>query len=216
MLNKELVKQFARYISTIKQLQKSIRRKNKYISRIDRDNQRLTLELLHLNDGLVSAIKVIKGNPGSGAIMINKCKTADDVLAKYERAAKIEPLWEAVTLFSWNDMLLLKAEIEMLRNKTGKMIMDELNKETMMLNDMTLGQVIAVKQEVIDGQRKAIQELLEGLKPFAHKDLRSGCLDLPDHKILMRISCTRITLGNLRTAYDLVDMYEPLNNKTGE
>jgi len=52
--------------------------------------------------------------------MKEKCKTADDVLAKYERAAKTEPLWEAVTLFSWNDMLLLKAEIEMLRNKTGE------------------------------------------------------------------------------------------------
>jgi len=64
MLDEAIVKQFARYLSTIKQLQKSIRRKNKYISRIDRENQRLTLEILHLNDGLASAIKVIKGNSG--------------------------------------------------------------------------------------------------------------------------------------------------------
>jgi len=44
-----MVKQFSRYLYTIKQLQKSIRRKNKYISMIDLENQRLTLELLDKN-----------------------------------------------------------------------------------------------------------------------------------------------------------------------
>lgn len=39
----------------------------------------------------------------------------EQVLAKYAEAEKITPAFERVTMFSWNDMLALKNEIETLR-----------------------------------------------------------------------------------------------------
>jgi len=47
--------------------------------------------------------------------MGKKCETVECVLSKYERAEAITPAYERVTIFSWNDMKLLKAEIEKLR-----------------------------------------------------------------------------------------------------
>ena len=44
-------------------------------------------------------------------------KTVEDVLGKYEEAEKISPAYERVMIFSWADMLLLKAEIERLREE---------------------------------------------------------------------------------------------------
>ena len=43
-------------------------------------------------------------------------ETVEDVLGKYEKAEKITPPCERVLTFSWNDMLLLKAEIERLND----------------------------------------------------------------------------------------------------
>lgn len=42
--------------------------------------------------------------------------TVDQVLNKFAEAEKISPSYERVHVFSWNDMLLLKSEIERLRN----------------------------------------------------------------------------------------------------
>ena len=41
--------------------------------------------------------------------------TIEKVLEKYMEAEKIRPAFERVALFSWNDMLLLKSEIEKAR-----------------------------------------------------------------------------------------------------
>jgi len=41
----------------------------------------------------------------------------DDIFDKYKDAENIMPMWERVELFSWNDMLALKAEIEDLRHQ---------------------------------------------------------------------------------------------------
>lgn len=43
------------------------------------------------------------------------CKTASEVIDKYPQAEKISPAFERVTMFSWNDMLLLKDEIKRLK-----------------------------------------------------------------------------------------------------
>ena len=43
-------------------------------------------------------------------------ETVEDVLGKYEEAEKITPPCERVMIFSWADMLLLKAEIERLKH----------------------------------------------------------------------------------------------------
>lgn len=43
--------------------------------------------------------------------------TIERVLEKYSEAEKINPAFERVISFSWDDMLLLKREIENLRNK---------------------------------------------------------------------------------------------------
>lgn len=48
--------------------------------------------------------------------------TVDDVLKKYMEAEKISPAFERVTVFSWNDMLLLKAEIEKLRSNNKGLV----------------------------------------------------------------------------------------------
>ena len=40
-----------------------------------------------------------------------------EVLEKYKDAEEISPAFERVYLFSWNDMLALKAEIEDLRHQ---------------------------------------------------------------------------------------------------
>ena len=40
-----------------------------------------------------------------------------DVLEKYKDAEKIMPIFERVELFSWNDMLSLKDEIEILQSR---------------------------------------------------------------------------------------------------
>jgi hypothetical protein len=40
-----------------------------------------------------------------------------EVLEKYKDAENIMPAWVRVELFSWNDMLALKAEIESLQSQ---------------------------------------------------------------------------------------------------
>ena len=40
-----------------------------------------------------------------------------EIFEKYEEAENIKPAWERVELFSWNDMLALKAEIESLQSQ---------------------------------------------------------------------------------------------------
>jgi hypothetical protein len=52
--------------------------------------------------------------------MEKKCATVECVLAKYERAEAISPAFERVTVFSWNDMLILKKEAEKLKNLVHK------------------------------------------------------------------------------------------------
>jgi hypothetical protein len=42
-------------------------------------------------------------------------KTVDEVLEKYIDAEKIDPPWDRVTVFSWDDMLALEREIKRLR-----------------------------------------------------------------------------------------------------
>ena len=49
--------------------------------------------------------------------MRKQCETADEVMEKYSEAKEINPAWERVTLFSWKDLVLLKTEIETLREQ---------------------------------------------------------------------------------------------------
>ena len=44
-------------------------------------------------------------------------KTVEDVLGKYEEAEKITPPCERVMIFSWADMILLRDEIDRLREE---------------------------------------------------------------------------------------------------
>jgi len=74
---------------------------------------------------------------------------------------------------------------------------------------MEEGQLFNVMLEVV-------HELVDGLRPFSHKDLRAGLTDIPDSEILMYKGDATIALGDFRTAYDLVDAYETLDDKTGE
>ncbi len=48
--------------------------------------------------------------------MEKPCETVECVLAKYERAETIQPVFERVTIFSWNDMKLLKEAAERNQN----------------------------------------------------------------------------------------------------
>ena len=43
--------------------------------------------------------------------MSDKAKTVEDVIAQFAEAEEINPVWERVTVFSWNDLLLLKNSI---------------------------------------------------------------------------------------------------------
>lgn len=54
-------------------------------------------------------------------------KTVDEVLAKYEEAAQISPVYERVMVFSWNDMLKLKTEIDRLREAIKNVIENNLH-----------------------------------------------------------------------------------------
>lgn len=88
-----------------------------------------------------------------------EAKTAAEVLKKYERAEKIDPPWERVTLFSWNDMLILKAEIEKLsigndRYETARLLNPRAWQEAWQLNIST---------------DKKFDEIIDDLKPFVRR-----------------------------------------------
>jgi hypothetical protein len=46
--------------------------------------------------------------------------TIKEIFEKYKLAENINPAFERVTFFSWNDMLALKSEIESLQSQLDK------------------------------------------------------------------------------------------------
>jgi DNA repair ATPase RecN len=47
----------------------------------------------------------------------NRMNTLQEIFEKYEEAEGMSPAWERTILFSWDDMLALKAEIERLQRQ---------------------------------------------------------------------------------------------------